>query len=139
MAPISLVLAGVAPLAYIIYFLIERIVTAHRREAKARDLGCQEPIPDPEWIWWKFGIDIIRSAMNADVEQRFPDYVLDRARHMGVYTWRYRIFGNRVVTTHEPENIQALLATQFGTFDLGPLRRGTVSFFVPLIIAKAGD
>ena len=43
---------------------------------------------------------------------------------MGTNTYRiFGLFNNTLVTTAEPENVQAILATKFHDFNLGPLRR----------------
>lgn len=44
-------------------------------------------------------------------------------------TWHQQILGNWHHVTVDPKNIQALLATQFKDFELGPIRRGS---FAPL-------
>jgi cytochrome P450 len=49
-----------------------------------------------------------------------------RARYldMGLYTFRFHnLFNTTMISTAEPENIQAILATKFHDFDLGPQRR----------------
>lgn len=118
MANITLILIVLFPIAYLLY----RLLFTNR--SSRTTLHYAEPPCEAGWSPWKFGLDVVSAGLRADRQKRFPDYVLDRARSIGAYTWTYRIFGTRIVATHEPANIQALLATQFGTFDLGPLRRG---------------
>lgn len=124
MAHFSIVLAAIAGVSYVVFRLLDHFVTARRIAAKARELGCEEP-PE-ERFKLPFSIDLVRAATKADREKAFPHFVLARAKKMGVYTWSYKIFGVKIIVTHEPQNIQAILATQFGTFDLGPQRRGMV-------------
>lgn len=124
MAHATLVLVGIVGVSYILFWLLDRVVTARRQAAKAREWGCKEPPLEP--FRWPLGIDNIMSAMEADKEKVFPDWFVRRAEAMGVYTWRYYLFGKRIITTQEPKNIQAILAGQFGTFDLGLQRRGLV-------------
>lgn len=38
-------------------------------------------------------------------------------------TFTFNMLGQTIFFTSDPENIKALLATQFGDFELGPLRR----------------
>ena len=38
-------------------------------------------------------------------------------------TWLQNVLGEFYHVTADPENIKAMLATQFGDFELGPLRR----------------
>lgn len=125
MAHVSLVLAGLAGISYVIFWILNQLVTAHRYRARAREWGCQEPILETHKL--PFNIDLVQTAMQADKEKLFPDLIFRRAQALGVYTWRYYLFGARVISTHEPKNIQTILANSFGTFDLGPQRRGLVS------------
>lgn len=128
MAPASLVLAGLLGASYVVFWVLNRVVTAHRYAARARAWGCKEPPLEPFSL--PFGIDHVRRALAADKAQDFPRWIVRRAEGMGVWTWRYHLFGNRIISTHEPENVKALLASQFGTFDLGEQRR---ALFWPLL------
>lgn len=120
----SVVLAAFAGVLYIVFLVVDRIVTERRIEAKGRALGCQNP-PD-EHSRLPFGIDSVKDSIAADREKLFPDFSIARAAKMGTYTWQMKLFGTRIFITHEPQNIQTILASQFGTFDLGPVRRGVV-------------
>ncbi|TVY38159.1 Cytochrome P450 [Lachnellula subtilissima] len=52
------------------------------------------------------------------------DIIRKRFISMGTNTYRlFSIFNGSIINTAEPENIQALLATQFHDFDLGPSRK----------------
>lgn len=124
MAHFSIVLTAIAGLSYVLFSLLDRIVANHRIANKARELGCQDP--PLERFRLPLGIDNVQEAWAADTEQQFMDWFMQRAKKMGVNTWSYRLFGRKLISTHEPQNIQAILANQFGTFDLGPLRRDLV-------------
>lgn len=124
MAHFSIVLTAIAGVSYVLFLLLDRIVTSHRIATKARELGCQDP--PFEAFRLPLGIDNVQEAWAADAEQQFMDWFTQRAKKMGVNTWSYRLFGRKLISTHEPQNIQAILANQFGTFDLGPLRRDLV-------------
>ncbi|CAN8102777.1 unnamed protein product [Discula destructiva] len=118
----SVALAAIAGVSYIVYLVLDSIVTRRRIAAKSRELGCQDP--PQEHFRLPFGIDNVQAAMAADRERNFPEWIRGRAEKMGTYTWQISLFGQRIIGTHEPQNIQAILANQFGTFDLGPMRRG---------------
>ncbi|KAG0647858.1 Cytochrome P450-CM2 [Hyphodiscus hymeniophilus] len=52
------------------------------------------------------------------------DMIRARFTEMGCNTYRiFGLFNSSIVTTAEPENIQAILGTKFHDFDLGPSRR----------------
>ena len=75
---------------------------------------------------------------DADKAQQFPDMLIKRQDYMSEQTGRVcatqksYMLGQEVHFTSDPKNIQALLATQFSDFDLGPARRGNM-------IATLGD
>lgn len=126
MAHLAVVLAVIASASYVVFLIIDHFVTESRIKAKAKEWGCEEP--RREKIPGLLGsIGLVRRAMKADKEKRFPQFTTERAKAVGAWTWTYTLFGSRLIATAEPENIQAILATQFGTFDLGPLRRNLVS------------
>lgn len=68
----------------------------------------------------------------ADRSHFFPDVLEDRfdfmTKELGrqCSTYKNYILGSTVYITCDPKNIQAMLATQFHDFELGPLRRGTM-------------
>lgn len=126
MAHFTIVLAAIAGVSYAVFRLLDHYVTARRAAAKAREWGCKEPKEEvfPGGLF--ASICQVRRALQADKEKVFPHWVLGRAEKLGVWTWKYKLFGSRIVVTNEPQNIQAILATQFGTFDLGPQRRNLV-------------
>lgn len=71
---------------------------------------------------------MVMAALQADKEQLFTDWVVGRAESLGVYTWKFYLGGQRVITTQEPKNIQAILASQFGAYDVGKQRSNIVCF-----------
>lgn len=123
MAHFSIALALIASVSYIVYYFLKVLVRTRRRAVKARQLGCKEPPIERGRLPW--GIDFVRAAIRADKQKLFPEHLLQRAEMMGASTWRYSIFGQTDVSTSDPRNIQAILATSFGTFDLGPRRANT--------------
>jgi cytochrome P450 len=68
----------------------------------------------------------------ADKEQKFPDFMYDRARQMSELTGRecstfkQHLLTQEIIFTSDPTNVQALLATKFNDFELGPARRGNM-------------
>lgn len=74
----------------------------------------------------------------ADKAQQFPDMLQQRERDMceltgrQCSTFKQSLLGQTMYFTSDPKNIQAMLATQFNDFGLGPARRGNM-------IATLGD
>jgi cytochrome P450 len=111
-------------LAYVIYFIVARIIRERRYASKAASLGCK-PCPSiPNSM--PFGIDRVLEAIKADKAQQFPEFMTKRCEVEG-QTHEYTLVGTHGFMTNDPKNIQALLATQFQDYDLGPLRRGNFS------------
>jgi cytochrome P450 len=97
------------------------IVKPQQHRLKSRRLGCG-PVPvEPKR--WPLGIDVVRRGLQADREQRTPDFVNARFKAMGRYTWGLSLLGTSNLITAEPRNVQALLATQFDDFIMGSARR----------------
>ncbi|KKY31212.1 putative cytochrome p450 52a12 [Diaporthe ampelina] len=122
MAHVSIVAALLASVSYVVFRLLNLVVESRRRTAKARELGCKEP--PLERFRLPFGIDMVSAALRAEKAKLFLEWIQERADAMGVNTWRYSALGQTNVITMDPRNVQAVLATNFGTFDLGPQRAG---------------
>jgi cytochrome P450 len=68
-------------------------------------------------------MDLVKRVLQADREQRTPDFVAARFEAMGRYTWGISVLGTSNLITADPRNVQALLATQFDDFIMGSARR----------------
>jgi len=126
--PIAVIALGWAFVAYVIYFFVSLILTSRRHAAMARELECEEPPFQKNK--WPLGIDNLLRALAADKEKQFPVDMVKRTIENGAITYRYSILGTTNLATSDEKNIQAILATQFADFDLGPVRRGN---FFPLL------
>lgn len=74
------------------------------------ELGCQPPRKLS--FRWPLGIDIIVEAFNADKQGHILDFFLKIVSRTG-NTFEQRILGARGIDTQDPENIEAILSTQF--------------------------
>lgn len=78
------------------------------------------------------GLKHVKYMQEADKEQLFPDMMIDRQNLMNkthqreCSTFKTNVLGQIVYFTSDPENIKAMLATQFEDYDLGPARRGNM-------------
>ncbi|KUL82189.1 hypothetical protein ZTR_09579 [Talaromyces verruculosus] len=108
-------------------------------QRKAKQASCQ-PIP-LEPTRWPFGIDVLLKLLEADRQERTPDFIVERYNAMGPrYTWRTRMLGSEHYTTADPKNIQAILATQFNDFGMGQARsRGLKTVLGRSIFAVDGS
>lgn len=104
--------------------------------ARAKELGCQPPPTYPSTRI--LGLNHLTQMQAADKEQMFPDMLQARQDYISelngrlVPTHRAVMLGQEMYFTSDPENIKAMLATQFNDFYLGPARRGNM-------IATLGD
>lgn len=126
----SLVIGGLvwAGLSYIIYLVVAGLLTSRRNAIKACELKCEAPPAQKNR--WPLGIDQIVRAIKADQVKQFPVDMIKRTEDVGALTYSWTLFGSQNFTTADEKNIQAILATQFADFDLGPMRRGN---FWPLL------
>lgn len=114
--PIVLVVFGFFFLALRIYVIIP-----FQQSRKSKALGCGAVPVEP--TKWPLGLDMVRAGLNADRDQRTPDFVTDRFHAMGRYTFQIKILGTSNLITAEPKNVQALLASQFNDFVMGRARK----------------
>ncbi len=117
-----------AALAFILYRLVSNILAKRHHAAEAQRLGCKPATKQENML--PFGIDRIRNAMKADQNKSFPDFVIQRFEEVGADTFQFNILGDQGYFTADPKNIQAVLATQFNDYCLGPNRRDS---FFPLL------
>ncbi|BCR88132.1 cytochrome P450 [Aspergillus chevalieri] len=123
MSTVILPLAAAALVLRLLYSLIQSIHHAH----KARQLGCG-PVPhypskDPLGIYNLFDtIEADKQKLVPVLTERRLETVCDRENRY-VKTFRFRQMARETITTIDPENIKAVLATQFKDFELGVLRQ----------------
>ena len=111
--------------AFIVYKIATRIISNRHHASEAKRLGCQPPPVRP--LKLPFGIDGVMRALRADREKLFPDMLEEIYHEVGnAATFSQNQAGSDLLMTVDPKNIQALLATQFNDYELGPVRRGAM-------------
>jgi len=132
----SVVLAIWAAAAFVLYKITGRVLIEFKHHRNAKQRGCQDP---PRFIPYDyFGLYGLYQLISADGKGRVVTRVYEfwqaARKREGLennrLTFRYTPLGARTVTTIEPRNIQAILATQFKDFGLGKRRNGN---FAPLL------
>jgi len=124
--PVAVIALVWAVVAYIIYSVINTILTSRRHAALARELKCEEPPYQKNA--WPGGIDQIRRAMAADKAKLFPVDQMKRYTDLKTNTFKYSILGSTNYSTCDEKNIQAMLATQFADWGQCPQMELGVSF-----------
>lgn len=116
--------------ALVIYKVVATVLARRQHAAKAKELGCQDAPMYPDCGF--LGLKHVRYLQAADKKRLFPDLMVEREEHMSkihgreVSTFKFEVLGQTLVFTSDPENIKAMLATQFHDFYLGPARRGNM-------------
>jgi hypothetical protein len=128
MRPLFSLVAG-SLAAYVVYRLVAVALSKYKRAATLQARGCREapvfPSPDP------LGITNVFRLIWANDAGRFLDYINERLAIVSkqearpVLTFQTHIMRDWLYFTCDPKNVQALLATQFKDFELGPVRFGT--------------
>ncbi|OAQ64432.1 cytochrome P450 [Pochonia chlamydosporia 170] len=107
----------VVALSYLIYST--SISISHK--LRARRLGCKPAYARPGWLF--LGIGALRRSIIAAKEQVLQNDEVAVYEELGCRpTWVQNILGGWYHFTADPDNIKAILATQFKDFELGPFR-----------------
>jgi len=129
--PAFILLLVVPVTAFILYTLVSFIITSHRHAAEAKRLGCKPPptFPTKDFL----GITNILEIIRENDAGRLPQHLVERIERVNkqegrhVFTTQLHVLRNWLIFTLDPKNVQAILATQFDEFSLGPIRFGTFS------------
>ncbi|GIZ38284.1 hypothetical protein CKM354_000170400 [Cercospora kikuchii] len=112
--------------AFAAYKVLVIVLTRIQNAVKARQLGCAEAPMYPDCGF--MGLKHVKELQAADARKQFPDFLAERQKVISsqlgrlVTTFRYTVLGQTIFFTSDPENIKAMLATQFSDYDLGPTR-----------------
>ncbi|KAM5468368.1 hypothetical protein MauCBS54593_005110 [Microsporum audouinii] len=101
----------------------------HFESKKVRLQEKTQPIPKIAQSPVKFGIDFYNRVSKAVEENRYLDLEVELFEKYGD-TFSISMFGKTIVMTREPENIKAILATQFEQFSFSASRYNS---FLPML------
>lgn len=105
--------------------LILSFLSTRRHAAKARALGCSTLPCFPQAWYDPFNINGVRKVFAGAKRGRILDVFQDRFDYMSRLKGRYcttydiHMLGASTIVTRHPENLKAILATQFDDFVLG--------------------
>jgi hypothetical protein len=105
--------------------LVRSVVTAYRQRQLARSLSCKAAHVAPSG---PFGLVAFYQVSQAVKEKRWLPFVEKEFQNHGT-TFMRPILGRNIYMTCNPENVKALLATQFADFGLG----NRYEHFLPLL------
>lgn len=116
------------PAIVVIYFFYQALLSILHSQ-RARRMGCKPAFIRPYKL--PFGIDILKRYIDTTRDQILQNDELVLYQELGLRpTWNENILGNWHHVTADPKNVQAMLATRFKDFELGPLRH---NLFGPVI------
>ena len=123
-----LLVVGLVPVTVLIYLLINRSITDKLSTDKAKQMGCSPPKVLHHRVPW--GLDLIYELFRADQNKVLPEYLKERFARAGAATYSYEFLNRTTIFTIDPENLQAVLSSQFQDFSLGITRRANFSPFL---------
>lgn len=120
-------LAGAAAAGVVVIVTLSYLQTALRRSRAAKKAGCKDPVSS--FNADSSGMKIVKEVAKAMEDKDFPEWVLrqfdlvseQHGREVNTMTFSIPFFQKSIVT-RDPENIRAILATQFADFGLGSNR-----------------
>ncbi|KAL2832481.1 cytochrome P450 [Aspergillus cavernicola] len=99
----------------LVILLLQQIQQRIRRHGDAKKWGCQPPLVAPTGF---LGIPGFIRMTRAAKKKHWVEFVAERYSKYG-NTFQQTMLGHQAMSTIDPENIKALLATQFNDFCLG--------------------
>ena len=124
----KLIIIGVALATFFFYLFINKLRKSQRLATAAERLGCQplqilhHRLPG--------AVDLIYELFDADRQKVLPQYLQERFARADATTFGHIFLDTTDIFTIDPQNLQAMLSTQFQDFCLGPTRRDS---FVPFL------
>lgn len=100
---------------YATFLILRYLAQLHHHHKQSKSLQCQPCTPGSSTF---FGIPAFIRLSKAVREKRWIDYLADQYAIYG-NTFHQKVFGREIITTIEPGNVKAILATQFQDFCLG--------------------
>ncbi|KAK6522087.1 Protein kinase alk2 [Arthrobotrys megalospora] len=114
--------------AAILGYIIWGRISFWLRKRKFRQLhGTKEPNFLPTSL--PFGVDYLTSLLKQIKQQNMPEFVRANFEENG-HTFALKVLGATSISTREPLNIQAFLATKFKDYAIAPAKNGP---FFPLL------
>ncbi|KAE8355085.1 cytochrome P450 [Aspergillus coremiiformis] len=110
---------------YASFLVLQYLQQLYQQRKRAQCLGCQPAAQGPPGI---FGFRSFIRLVKEMRQRRWIEYFTEQYEQFG-NTYSHKNLGTKMISTREPENIKALLATQFHDFGLGTRHRE----FYPLL------
>lgn len=112
----------------LLLYVFKLVYTAFTRYGAARKLKCKEP-PSPPQKDWFLGLDFVYQQIVNIQKDRRNASIRELHEQYGP-TFSSKFYGSRKIHTVEPQNVQAVMSTDFKSWGVEPLR---LFSFEPLI------
>jgi hypothetical protein len=128
---------SIAALCTAIYFIFTQATSLIKRRHFAKAYGCKPPVkfPQPERI---LGIHFFNSLQSMMKSKTLLSTGVEWHRAIG-NTFSATVLGQSAIATVEPENVKAVLATQFHDFGIGTRYRAMGALLGHGIFASDGS
>jgi hypothetical protein len=114
--------------SYILYQTVKYLIQVRRHGSFIRKHGCK-PLPTYPHRDPILGLDLFLENGKLSKTGGFWDRLIERYLSQDAWTFSQLTTGTRIINTAEPENIKAMLATQFHEFELPPRRKEVRVFY----------
>ncbi|KGQ04548.1 hypothetical protein BB8028_0008g01840 [Beauveria bassiana] len=103
-------------------YILQQLWIEYSHRQRARALGCKAPYLRQGKL--PLSVDHLYKALTALKEDEFLNLEVRTHAEIpgGLSTFHQASLGRKILMTTDPENIKAMLATQFKDFGLGPIR-----------------
>jgi cytochrome P450 len=107
---------GAAVIGLPVIILIVEYINELRYVRKNKALGCEPP---SSFGAFPLGIPVLVKFFKAHMDSNLNQFCREKFDDFGVRTVRVQTLTRKLTATIDPENLKAILATQFKEFDLG--------------------
>ncbi|KAH8905143.1 cytochrome P450 [Coniochaeta sp. PMI_546] len=134
---VSVLSTSTALLVAVAGYILYKIYVSLDKHYRLKRLGSRAPrirhkLP--------YGFDFVRRAVNSTMEHKNLEFWRENFTKFGGWTGETNIIGRRIIFTADPENIKAILATQFGDYGKGqPFHEEWKDFLGDSIFTTDGD
>lgn len=103
---------------WILYTALRIVISARSYAFEAKQLGCQ-PAQARKVKGLPFGLQHLHKTLQARRRHTYLDSITNLMNRKKANTFEFNTLGSKTIVTRDPENIRAILQTQFQHFALG--------------------
>lgn len=108
--------ASIVLIGLVIFLVLRAVLVSTKRRQFAHKHGCQ---PVKASVGFVQALSNLKTGLDARTQGYFPEHFQNAYRLKDAHTFALQSFGSEVLFTCNPDNIKAMIATQFDDFDIG--------------------